>query len=198
MKILVVEPEKEPYVKDIENELSDMQEVVGGLIEPIYFHDDDKALVFCNEEFLLNGSEPNRMVEGTLVHGTFFVAGNREDDEGERGVEPREPVDAEALDARPEGGRADAAEEEQQEERGLRSDLSLAYPEDRIADEKSGGKAQRRYQGAPLTLRIGGINVRAGCNEAFDNVGAAPVAHGSHEQRPAAFVDSIDVSARLG
>ena len=83
MKILVVEPEKEPYVKDIENELSDMQEVVGGLIEPIYFPDDDKALVFCNEEFLLNGSEPNRMVEGTLVHGTFFVAGNTENDEGE-------------------------------------------------------------------------------------------------------------------
>ena len=83
MKILVVEPEKEPYVKDIENELSDMQEVVGGLIEPIYFHDDESALVFCNEEFLLNGSEPNRMVEGVLVHGTFFVAGNRENDEGE-------------------------------------------------------------------------------------------------------------------
>ena len=83
MKILVVEPEKEPYVKEIGEELSDMQKVVGGLIEPIYFPDDDKALVFCNEEFLLNGSEPNRMVEGVLVHGTFFVAGNRENDEGE-------------------------------------------------------------------------------------------------------------------
>ena len=38
MKILVVEPEKEPYVKEIENELSDMQKVVGGLIEPITNH----------------------------------------------------------------------------------------------------------------------------------------------------------------
>ena len=83
MRILVVEPEKEPYVKDIENELNDMQDIVGGLIEPIYFPDDDKALVFCNEEFLLNGSKPNRMVEGVLVHGTYFVVGNTFNEDGE-------------------------------------------------------------------------------------------------------------------
>lgn len=35
MKILVVEPDKEPVTKEIENELHDMQKVVGGLIEPI-------------------------------------------------------------------------------------------------------------------------------------------------------------------
>lgn len=83
MKILVVEPEKAPYEKEISDDLHEMQEVVGGLIEPIYFEPKNDALVFCNEEFLLNGSEPNRMVGDVLVHGTFFVVGNRETEYGE-------------------------------------------------------------------------------------------------------------------
>lgn len=83
MKILVVEPEKEPYVKEIEHSCEAMQSVVDGLFDIIYFNEDNDAVVFCNDEFLYNGSEPNRMVEGTLVHGTFFVAGNTENDEGE-------------------------------------------------------------------------------------------------------------------
>jgi len=83
MKILVVEPDKEPVTKEIENELHDMQKVVGGLIEPIYFEPQNDALVFCNEEFLLNDSQPNRMVGDILVHGTFFVVGNTTNEYGE-------------------------------------------------------------------------------------------------------------------
>ena len=37
MRILVFEPLKELYVKDIEDDIQAMQEVVGGSIEPIYF-----------------------------------------------------------------------------------------------------------------------------------------------------------------
>ena len=44
MRILVFEPLKEPYVKDIEDDIQAMQEVVGGSIEPIYFESDGKAL----------------------------------------------------------------------------------------------------------------------------------------------------------
>ena len=84
MKILVVEPEKAPYEREISDDLHEMQEVVGGLIEPIYFEPKNDALVFCNEEFLLNGSQPNRMVGDVLVHGTFFVIGNRETEYGEK------------------------------------------------------------------------------------------------------------------
>lgn len=84
MKILVVEPEKTPYEREISDDLHEMQEVVGGLIEPIYFEPKNDALVFCNEEFLLNGSQPNRMVGDVLVHGTFFVVGNRETEYGEQ------------------------------------------------------------------------------------------------------------------
>ncbi len=83
MKILVVEPEKAPYEREISDDLHEMQEVVGGFIEPIYFERKNDALVFCNEEFLLNGSQPNRMVGNVLVHGTFFVVGNRETEYGE-------------------------------------------------------------------------------------------------------------------
>lgn len=83
MKILVVEPEKVPYEREISDDLHEMQEVVGGFIEPIYFERKNDALVFCNEEFLLNGSQPNRMVGDVLVHGTFFVVGNRETEYGE-------------------------------------------------------------------------------------------------------------------
>ena len=56
MRILVFEPLKEPYVKDIEDDIQAMQEVVGGSIEPIYFEQTNDALCWCNDECLLNGS----------------------------------------------------------------------------------------------------------------------------------------------
>lgn len=35
MKILVIEPEKAPYEKEIGDDIHDMQAIVGGCIEPI-------------------------------------------------------------------------------------------------------------------------------------------------------------------
>lgn len=49
MRILVVEPNKAPYEKEISSGLKSMQEVVGGLIQAIYPFDEPVALV-CNEE----------------------------------------------------------------------------------------------------------------------------------------------------
>ena len=83
MKILVIEPKKEPYIRDIADDLHEMQEVVGGYIEPIYFDPTNKAIAWCNDEFLLNGSEPNRIVGECLVHGTFFISGNYQNEYGE-------------------------------------------------------------------------------------------------------------------
>lgn len=83
MRILVFEPMKEPYVKDIEDDIHAMQEVVGGSIEPIYFEPKNNALCWCNDEFLLNGSAPNRIVGETLVHGTFYISGNCRNEYGE-------------------------------------------------------------------------------------------------------------------
>ena len=83
MRILVFEPLKEPYVKDIEDDIHAMQEVVGGSIEPIYFEPKQDAICWCNDEFLLNGSKPNRIVGNTLVHGTFYISGNYRNEYGE-------------------------------------------------------------------------------------------------------------------
>ena len=83
MKILVIEPEKAPYEKEIGDDINDMQAIVGGCIEPIYFEPKETAIAWCNDEFLLNGSQPNRIVGNVLVHGTFFVSGNYMNEYGE-------------------------------------------------------------------------------------------------------------------
>lgn len=86
LRVLVAEPHKRAYVKTIVNSLEEMQKLVDGLIEPIYFDPTNKAIAFCNEEFLINGSEPNRFFAHTIIHGTFFIAGNETDENGEQRV----------------------------------------------------------------------------------------------------------------
>lgn len=79
IKILVVEPMKAPYVKEIEHTLRNLQAEVGGYIEAVYPFEDTVAII-CNEEGKLCGMKPNRALyhEGKIydiLHGTFFVAG---------------------------------------------------------------------------------------------------------------------------
>ena len=57
--VLVVEPGKEPYVKEIDSGLESLQHEVGGYIEAIYPYEDPVALV-CNEEGKLEGLPLNR------------------------------------------------------------------------------------------------------------------------------------------
>lgn len=82
-EIFYIEPEKAPYEKEIGDDIHDMQAIVGGCIEPIYFEPKETAIAWCNDEFLLNGSQPNRIVGNVLVHGTFFVSGNYMNEYGE-------------------------------------------------------------------------------------------------------------------
>ena len=83
MKILVVEAGKKPYVKEIKHTLEEMQKIVGGLIEPIYF---DDAAIIVNEEGKFNGSTPNRALYddngklADIIFGTFFVCNLGEED----------------------------------------------------------------------------------------------------------------------
>ncbi|MDK2919527.1 MAG: hypothetical protein PWQ37_2260, partial [Candidatus Petromonas sp.] len=79
MRVLIVEPHKEPYEKDIEKNLKSMQEIVDGLIEPVYL--DENTAIICNEEGKLMGLEGNRRVGRDIIAGTFFIAGMN--DEGE-------------------------------------------------------------------------------------------------------------------
>ena len=67
MKVLVVEPEKEPYVKEISSGLSSLQKEVGGFIEAVYPFEDPVAII-CNEEGKLEGLPLNRALRDEDGH----------------------------------------------------------------------------------------------------------------------------------
>ena len=87
IKVLVVEPKKEPYVKEISPGLESLQREVGGYIEAVYPFGDPVALI-CNEEGKLDGLPLNRALyneRGTLrdvISGTMLVVGLTEDNFG--------------------------------------------------------------------------------------------------------------------
>ncbi len=83
MKVLILEKDRLPYEAEIKHNIYAMQHIVGGSFDIIYFEPKDDAICFCNDEFLLNGSQPNRVVGNTLVHGTCFIAGNGMNEYGE-------------------------------------------------------------------------------------------------------------------
>ena len=74
IRVLVVEPMKEPKVEYIENTLDGMQKVVGGLIEEIDLN--DNTVLVCNEEGKLMNLQANRRVGRDVIAGTFFIAGD--------------------------------------------------------------------------------------------------------------------------
>lgn len=84
MNVLVVEPMKKPYLKNIASGLGSLQREVGGYIEAIYPYEDLVGLV-CNEEGKLAGLPLNRAVYGEdgdlvdIIAGTFLIVGLSED-----------------------------------------------------------------------------------------------------------------------
>lgn len=79
LRVVYVEPNKEPRVMVMAHTLEAEQKAVGGLIELVY-NDDDTAIV-CNDEGKLIGLEGNRKLgNGTIIAGPFFVVGLTEDD----------------------------------------------------------------------------------------------------------------------
>lgn len=83
MQILVLENGRVPYAAEIRHDIHAMQSVVGGYIEPVYFEPKGDAVCWCNDEFLLNGSEPNRIVGNVLIHGTCYISGDGINADGE-------------------------------------------------------------------------------------------------------------------
>ena len=80
LRVLLIEPLREPRLVEIEYTLDEMQRLVGGLIQAIYPWDDPVALV-CDDEGKLKGSTPNRMLEDyDIITGPFFICGIGEDD----------------------------------------------------------------------------------------------------------------------
>ena len=87
IRVLVVEPERAPYVKDIDDGLKSLQTEVGGYIEAVYPFEDPVAIVL-DEEGKLCGKALNRALrsdEGEIydiLAGTFLVTGLTEDNFG--------------------------------------------------------------------------------------------------------------------
>ena len=73
IKVLVVESNKEPYIKEIESSLESLQDIVGGLIE--YINLENNVDLICNEEGKINNLPFNRSIGNDIIAGTFIIAG---------------------------------------------------------------------------------------------------------------------------
>ena len=80
MRVLVVEPERRPEVKEIDDSLKEMQGIVGGHMQSIYPFEEPVALV-CTDEGKLMDLPANRGLRDEngqiydIVFGTFFLCG---------------------------------------------------------------------------------------------------------------------------
>ena len=85
MTVLVVEPQMQPYIKEIDPGLKFLQNEVGGLIQAVYPFEEPVAII-CNEEGKLNGLPLNRALRDDdghmydIIAGTFLVVGLGEED----------------------------------------------------------------------------------------------------------------------
>jgi len=83
--VLVVEPMKEPYTKEIESGLEALQKEVDGLIQVTYPYEDLVGIV-CNDEGKINRLPLNRAIydeNGTMtdiIAGNFLIVGLGDED----------------------------------------------------------------------------------------------------------------------
>ena len=75
MKILVIEPGKYPYEKEIRGTLEEMQEIVGGPIQAIYPFCDKVGVIYNDEGLLLRMPFNRKIDEEYCIVGTFFLCG---------------------------------------------------------------------------------------------------------------------------
>ena len=75
MKVLIVEPGKHPYEKEIDSCLESLQKNVGGYIEAIYPFEDLVALVCDEEAKLKSDTQWNRILGRDVIKGPFFLCG---------------------------------------------------------------------------------------------------------------------------
>ena len=78
IKVVLCEPGKVARVAEIGTKLSDLQKVVGGLIEP-YYPFEEQVCIVCNDEGKYNGMRPCRAIYGEdremmdIIFGPFFI-----------------------------------------------------------------------------------------------------------------------------
>ena len=87
IKVIKVEPKKEPEGVMLNNEYKDLSAAVGGLIQMVYPYS-DKVGLMLNDEGKLLGMEPNRSLKDEdgniydVIAGTFYVVGLDEENFG--------------------------------------------------------------------------------------------------------------------
>lgn len=79
MKIVVKKAGQGLEVKEINGELHEMQEIVGGYIQAVMVTDDPIFCV-CDEEGKLKDKLPNFMLNGDVIVGDVFFCGANEED----------------------------------------------------------------------------------------------------------------------
>ena len=86
MQVIMLEPDKTAYLKEIGNDLASMQEEVEGYIEIIYPFEEQYVGLVCNEEGKLNGLPLNRAIldkDGEIIDiiaGKAFLCDCSEDE----------------------------------------------------------------------------------------------------------------------
>ena len=79
INVIYVEPGKTARTIEMKDELSEMQKLVGGLIEEYMPFEDDVAII-CNDEGKMNGMPLYRAITGEdgqlmdIIAGPFFIA----------------------------------------------------------------------------------------------------------------------------
>ena len=79
INVIYVEPGKEARTIEMKDELSEMQNLVGGLIEE-YMPFEDEVAIICNDEGKINGMPLNRGIADDngklmdIIAGPFFIA----------------------------------------------------------------------------------------------------------------------------
>ena len=84
IRVLVVEPGKDPEVRTIENSLEGIQEIVQGYIECVTLRDKagEDLVLICNEEGKIRNLPMNAMIPeiDDMIFGTFLIAGTDRDE----------------------------------------------------------------------------------------------------------------------
>ena len=107
MRVLLVEPGKEPVLQEINGSLKSMQEIVGGTIQALYPFEEHVALI-CNDEGKLLGLPFNRALRYEtggmydVICGTFFLCGAPSDSDCFEGLTETQAEKYTKLFSRPE------------------------------------------------------------------------------------------------
>lgn len=82
MRVLMVEPNKESYPAYIDKAWEDCRRAINSKLIEVLDLDDEKTILVCDDERSFKELDDNRIVDGNVITGSFFVCGKRLGDNG--------------------------------------------------------------------------------------------------------------------